>query len=117
MRKTLASAAVFAGAAFVASVASPAFAEPVLVQAPVSSHKAVSGSLVQTRSQDLNLVTPGDPFTIAVTAFTATAGAQATAPLTSNFGTTQTFANAGLAGQTVTVMSSESIGATTTTNT
>ena len=65
-----------------------------------------------------NLVTPLDTFNICIVGFnTAGTGAYLVAPLTATFGMTQTFPGAGLGGQTVTVTSSENVGATTTTDT
>jgi hypothetical protein len=65
-----------------------------------------------------SLVTPNDTFNICIVGFNASsAGAYLVNPLSATFGTTQTFSAAGPGGQTVTVTSSETIGATTTTDT
>jgi hypothetical protein len=65
-----------------------------------------------------SLVTPNDTFNICIVGFNATnTGAYLVSPLTATFGTTQTFAAAGLGGQTVTVTSSETVGVSTTTDT
>ena len=67
-----------------------------------------------------NLVTPADSFNIAVigTTYSQSEAAYLVTPLTPTFGLTQSFAGSGpTAGETITVSSSESIGATRTTDT
>ena len=68
-----------------------------------------------------SLVVPGDTFSLAVTGFSFSDnqdGIFLTPAITATFGTTQTFAGSGpTAGQTITVASSEVVGATRTTST
>ncbi|WP_375391940.1 PEPxxWA-CTERM sorting domain-containing protein [uncultured Sphingomonas sp.] len=61
-------------------------------------------------------VVPGDTFSVAVTGFSDVDGIYLAGPLTAIFGQTQTFAGAGPGGQTVTVTSFETVGATMTTD-
>ncbi len=63
-------------------------------------------------------VIPSDTFDISlVGANAANQAAYLVSPIDATFGTTQNFAGAGLGGQTVTITSSEVVGATTTTDT
>jgi len=73
-----------------------------------ASHQDVHGaSLASQSTADTNLVTPGDPFNIAITGFNAAGGALLTPAFTVNFGSSPTFTNATIGGGSVTVTSSE----------
>ena len=85
---------------------------------PISGVKFVNlGGNPGSASGTPNLVSPGDTFDIDITAFGTVDSAYAVGPLTATFGATQTFTNATLDGETVTVASSESVTPTTTTDT
>lgn len=61
-------------------------------------------------------VVPGDTFSVGVIGFSDADGIYLVSPLTATFGSMQTFTGAGPNGQDVTVTSSETIGATMTTD-
>jgi hypothetical protein len=73
-----------------------------------ASHHDVHGaSLASEATANTNLVTPGDPFNIAITGFNGAGGALLTPAFTVNFGTSPTFTNATIGGGSVTITSSE----------
>jgi hypothetical protein len=88
----------------------------------VTSMAVLLTGLASVTTPAMAQAVPGSPFDFDIAGFnyTGTSGSyvvSATGPLQATFGSTDVFSGAGIDGQTITVSSSESVGATTTTDT
>ena len=105
-----------AASAAVISAADVAFLPTGAIQNPFKDVPVV-GQIVGVASP--NVVTPGDTFSLALTGFnnSTNSGIFLSATVSPTFGTTTAYTGAALGGQTLTVASTETIGATVTTDT